>query len=818
VANLISNASSDWTGAATWALVETGTGATQTTRSASTNTTTSYVYSSAFTGTNTNVVDGVLLYIDRVTTTGTFSVALSEDNGTTATREVTINASDLGPEPGWVFFKFGSTLTLDGGTDYKVGIKGSSAGNVAVHRDATAGNWTRLLRRTTAATAAAADNLYIVGEWTAAGTGTDITVTMNSTVATDYGTLDIGDRGVLTWGTTAATAYILQLSGNLNIWEGGTYNQGTVATPMPRDSTATLQFDCATDGEFGLIVNSGGTAVLQGQSRTSGKDIDRCLLNTDEAIASTSLGVDTDTGWLDNDRIAIATTTQTATQCETGLLNGNAGASSLTVDGFGGAGGGLAFDHSGTSPTQAEVILLTRNVVVRSVSTTAMAYVNGAAGGNINCDWVEFRYLGENATSKKGIELATTTGVVTLDYCSICDCEDGGLHLTGATLTGSITVNDLVMYNCASVNGTSAINVAATTGAPVFNDVIVIRVASTTTAVSFQDVGLTVNGVTVAGASGSGITVAQSETTPLRSGFSNLTAHGCTSYGCNITSSSLYIQNVKFWRNGSYGLYFSPTNTIIDGGSIFGNTTANVYYVGGHGGFLNITAGGDTSFATTYNLYIAVYVMDLLLTACDFSTVSGIKTAATADLIVGFAHISGEARLNNCKLGAATEVSGQASLAPRGRITSQRNDQTDGNHVTWLTYGRRQADATIYNTAAPSERVTPITATAPNKVETGSRYVAVDDAGTKTISVYVRKSQTGDGTQYNGNQPRLIVKRNDALGISSDTVLDTMTAAVGTWEQLTGTTAAATDDGAFEVVVDCDGTAGWINVDDWSVS
>lgn len=817
MANLISNASSNWTGAATWALTETGTGATQTTRSASTNTTTSYVYSSAFTGTNTNVVDGVLLHIDRVNTTGTFSVALSEDNGTTATREVTINASDLGPDPGWVFFKFGSTLTLDGGTDYKVGIKGSSAGNVAVYRDATAGNWTRLLRRTTAATAAAADNLYVVGEWTAAATGTDITVTMDSTAATDYGTLDIGDRGILTWGTTAATAYILQLSGNLNVWEGGLYNQGAVATPMPRDSTATLQFDCVADGDFGLIINSGGTAVLQGQSRTSGKIIDRCLLNTDEAINSTSLGVDTDTGWLDNDRIAIATTTQTASQCEAGTLNGAAGASTLTVDGFAGAGGGLAAAHSGTSPTQAEVILLTRNVVVRSVSTTAMAYVNGAAGGNLDADWTEFRYLGENATSKKGIELATTTGAVTLDYCSICDCEDGGLYLTGTTLAGSITINDLVMYNCANVSGTSAVSVAATGGTPVINDLIVIRSASTSNAVAISDAGMTLNGVVVAGATGSGISIGESDSNALRSGISNLTAHGCTQYGVTLATASLSITNVKSWRNGAGGINWNAPGTILNTVELFGNVSYCVFCTGGSGTIINMTCNGDTSFATTYGLLVPA-VCDLTLFDCNFSTASGIKTACTVDIFVSTAHTGGHLRLNNVKLGAATEISGQSSLSVvSGLITSSRHDQTDGDQRYYKKFGTGRTDSTIYNTAAPSERLTPSGASG-SKVQSGSRYVAVDDTGTKTISVYVRKSQAGDGAAYSGNQPRLIVKRNDAIGITADTVLDTMTAAVGSWEQLSGTTAAATDDGAFEVVVDCDGTSGWINVDDWSVA
>jgi hypothetical protein len=62
------------------------------------------------------------------------------------------------------------------------------------------------------------------------------------------------------------------------------------------------------------------------------------------------------------------------------------------------------------------------------------------------------------------------------------------------------------------------------------------------------------------------------------------------------------------------------------------------------------------------------------------------------------------------------------------------------------------------------------------------------------------------------------MKRQDIMGYTSDTVLDTMTSAAGSWEQLSATTAAASQDGVFEVYVDCDGTAGWVNVDDWSVS
>ena len=92
-----------------------------------------------------------MLFCVGVTSSGTVSVALSDDGGVTATREVTVNATDLPTSAGWVFFKFASTLTLDGGVDYKVGVKSSVAANATFYRDATAGNWARYLRLTTAA-------------------------------------------------------------------------------------------------------------------------------------------------------------------------------------------------------------------------------------------------------------------------------------------------------------------------------------------------------------------------------------------------------------------------------------------------------------------------------------------------------------------------------------------------------------------------------------------------------------------------------------------------------------------------------------------
>lgn len=98
--------------------------------------------------------------------------------------------------------------------------------------------------------------------------------------------------------------------------------------------------------------------------------------------------------------------------------------------------------------------------------------------------------------------------------------------------------------------------------------------------------------------------------------------------------------------------------------------------------------------------------------------------------------------------------------------------------------------------------------------------MAIEDIDTSTAwTVDVDDVQYGKtGDTYSGNQPRLIVRRNTTVGITDDTVLDTAAAAAGNWEQLSGTTIAATHDGVMEFIIDCDGFEGWINVDDLTTS
>lgn len=175
--------------------------------------------------------------------------------------------------------------------------------------------------------------------------------------------------------------------------------------------------------------------------------------------------------------------------------------------------------------------------------------------------------------------------------------------------------------------------------------------------------------------------------------------------------------------------------------------------------------------------------------------------------------------LRNTKLASTTEVSiissGATGSSKKSCVCSQKHDTTAGNHRSWKKYGTIVIDTVIFDTT-PSTRLTPVNAS--NKLECTVAKVAVDSAGDFTISAKVRESVVGDGTDYNGNRIRLIVKKNTALGISADTVLDTATvASEGAFETISGSLSGAsispTDNGVVEIVVDCDGTTGWINID-----
>ncbi len=158
--------------------------------------------------------------------------------------------------------------------------------------------------------------------------------------------------------------------------------------------------------------------------------------------------------------VCVAATSQTNGQCEYGTLNADAGASSMvlvnmTARSFGEAvpptsNRGLINAHSGTSPTQAEVGLLTRNVKIRSTFASSLrTYWYCAPLSTVTASWCEFYRFGINTTNKHGLDIdaGATANAKSFSYCSLHDSNFAGFFFLGSSTSTNTTISNCVIWN-----------------------------------------------------------------------------------------------------------------------------------------------------------------------------------------------------------------------------------------------------------------------------------------------------------------------------------------------------------------------------------
>jgi hypothetical protein len=810
---------------------ESGAGAIATNKTTTANTTTGVVNSALFTGVNGHVCDGVLLSGQRLNTTGTITVTIT--NGTLSA-SVTVNASDLPTSISWIFFKFTSTVTFDGAATWKVSITASNAANAKFNTDTTANNWTRIPRITLTGTPGNADVVWVVNELTGAGTNSGSVVTMNQTSnATVYGDIHVTYNATLAYGITASTNYYLKMAGILWIWDSGTFSMGTQASPMPASSTAILEFNCASNVQYGIEMQLNGSLVTYGNAIT----FTNTKLNGDVAANATSLVTVDTTGWTVGDLLAMPSTSRTATESEAFNINTISG-TTITVTGGGGTAGAIKNAHTGTlynnttwnADMRCEIINLTRNVKIRGISTSLQSYINANINScTLNCNYTEFSQLGSATANKRGIDISNSSAPTstTFNGCSFHDivvASSMALNFTAASM--NVNVNNCMFYNIAN----NAIAVAVTPGNNfTINGCIVVLV--TTAGIP----GINCLGVipvftnnTVAGCTGSpGIQIASSSV--YTGTINNLVTHSCAGYGIifqNFDEGN--ITNLSCWRNVQSGLQLLNIggNLTIDGVTGWGNVNGTVYLNNGNGNGVVINnlisnSKAFTADALTQQEGILVGTSSLHIVGISNSNIGMTFPHTTGFSVQLNPMIDGSIVFYNTNFGDATVVGNSQNLTTSARIGSQRHNGIAGNHLSYLRNGNITIDSVIYDTSALdtfSERLTPSQG-AGNKLRSGPFRIAISNGQTANVSLKIRQSVIGDGAAYNGVFPRVICLRNSAVGINSDTVMATATAAgQGSWEQLTFTTPAVNDDCVLTFYVDCDGTTGWINIDTIVVS
>lgn len=827
MAVLFSVQSGNWTTSTTWKVVDPTSFAN--TETAGTTLTTSFQTSSAFTP-GAITVEGIAVKVSSRATipSGTITVRISTGGSAVAGTTVTLNVSDLplttfsAPTSFyWCYFKFASPVTLLAATAYNVQSTTSANSQVSLGHSTSTANFIRCLVTSTNATPSSTDTLIVAGEHTAAGVGVDYTVTMNNTTSTIFGSssavfpaLEIGRRGIVNFGISASTNYQLICSGAINIGGGGILNIGTFGNPIPSSSSALIRFTMSTTNLYQINVRQFGYLYSYGATK-SGRE----LLGSNASLGASSITTSTSTGWNQSDNIVISPTTNVSTAFDFRTMSTTASGTTITLTGT------LSNAKTIWANTDCEIINLTRNVriVGPSSSVDCLHTYNGQI--TIDMDYTEFAF---GAISNSATD-TTSTSLINFGGCSFWGSSARNL-ITDSVIPNGMTMSfdDCVFHNYSSIFGANNLVNAGSQSTVRFTNSWGIRAASNW---SFPSVGnsFTIDNCRFIASAASGIVFGNNgsyDTGPIIiinsvfkcnaiAGISFASGAGAyTNIGeqHNISNNRMYL-NAQFGFAAAAGVGYSY-GWIIGQFEAFSNATSNVNLsVSGDFNFLGATLYGGPTQASpigvrSLNPLKPITFENFIMSTHSTADVSLVQTGAISQLI-----FKNSSFLSTTKVQSPTTLFGRPSY-----VYSSRDNQVDGTHTIYRFNGTIRSDLTIFRTSPSSLRLSPLNAT--YKIETTPVYVPVEDGKTITVGVWVRRSVAGDGATYNGNLPRLICKVNSATwtGIT-DVILATASAASsGAFEYISGTTPVALDNAAFEIVVDCDGTAGWVNVDDIFIS
>jgi len=820
MSNYILNANANFTDAGVWDLVDSI--SLLDSEAGNTALTTSYVASSTFTG-DTSVVDAIAVKVASIAAspTGTMTVHLAIAGVEVPGTAVTINVSDMHAGDstanggcGWFLLKLSSPVTLLVASVYSVEAKTSSSSQVNLYRNATAGNWSRMLRTTATGTPSTSDNLFVLGEKTAAATQTTRTLTHNNTATTSFGQMIVGNGGTFAGANSASTAYYLKLAGIFRVTGGTVTNPGR----MPTSSSSVYEFNCASNVDFGLEILSGSTITWpKGASKTS-----ITYMTSDLAAAGTALVVNDTTGWQTNDVLCFAAQKLNTAENKTASAIGSSTTATI---------GALTNAHSGTNSggfdTRNHVGNLTRNVIIRGVSASLCGYVYVGPTATVIFDEVEFNQLGSSTANKRGVDVQTTTGSVTFTDCSFHDFKastNSEVIISGAA-SNNFTFTNCIAYN----NGAAGFDLSAATTGTTSSFTSCFSCKNAGVGFNVADVGVASGFVNCISSGNTGVGFSISEAATMATGFftglishsnngsSQLAWANCTGgLGLSATVWGGNGNNGFAWGSGNSGTFALTLTSFGDNGG------ANCYFNSPFYGIFYLTLTGDkgpgtsgssgTSGNAISNVNFADVFDALWLMNSNLSTNAAVTTA---DIVQGAVH--SVCFLKNTKTSASTPVSGQTSIKAGGGqiqgIYSDDDQQVSGAFKTRKTNGTITRDTTIQDSGKDTHRLTPTSATL--KLRSIAWQPNVSNATTPTVTVKVRCSVVGDGTVYNGNRPRLILLADPGMGYgATDTVLATATSASnGAFETLSAALpASASRNGVAKLYVDCDGTTGWVNI------
>jgi hypothetical protein len=751
----------------------------------------------------------------------------------------------------WIYLSITPvTITTGGINDLYVleaAISGSGANQISLLASGGT-NWTRALVTTTPASPSSGDTMIIVGKINGTTSAETTTITFDDTSGIFYGTsvnpsIEVGNGGVMNFGVNPNTNYILNNNGIINIGGGGTISVGTSISPMAYGATATIFFNQSTPNLIQLNVRQNGNLITYGATKSG-----RGLLGVSAATSSTTLYTKENTDWLLGDNLVIAGTTCSINNLDFMTLTTNASATAVSFS------PAISRNKTVWPNTEVEILNLTRNVRIfgTSLATWSLHQYTGNCVVNINN--TEFRYSGlTNSVDNSPGPVISVRGSSFWDLPQRGILyEPSNLRSTQTSTTGGLSASlrdgtlifdDVVCYNC---NSFGFIPITARPNSVTFSNVWAASASSVWFVLTGNGVGSNLtNGIVidrcrlmsslVGGLSLSSLVSSASgrfDIVPLKITNSvfknNLQGMGQFSVGSFTTNGRIHdISENKFYFNTLHGVNLSPSGIGVNGyGWIFGRFEAFSNGVAN----LNLLTTNEYTFlgATLYGGPTGPAIPGL--TASRFGIFYGGLFGGTFENIYMFGHSSDVIRttgillrkidFRNSFFGSSQSLIQTGGFYPIDSvITSSRHNQIDGNNIIMTRLGTMSSDFSIFRTTPNSFRVRPTVLG--GKFESTPILIPAKTGQTINVGVWVRTSILSDGAPtYSGNFPRLLSKSNTANGTGGDDyiIATASLSSSGSWEYISGNLPASLDDTAFEVVVDCDGITGWINIDDMYVS
>lgn len=802
-------------------------------------------------------------------------------------------------------FKLPQVISLPIGPAYTVLYTLSNGSNTANQRPSlvTTFNYgtqsiSCFLVTTTTQSRTSNDDIIITGEIGTNSSINSFTISVDTIRSSaTFSNITVTNYGSLVYSTASAYNPYMKIKGNLTIMSNGFVSMGVSGSPIPVNSTASMEFV----GTYSVVIGISGSTINYDnlrygsgiRLRTGGSFYSysgltlsyKTTLTSTFSVGSRTASVATSTGWKAGDYVIIAPS-ETYTDRESFTVSSvNSATISFTSAGL--------FLHRGAFPYIAEVVNMTRNIKIFSPFTLYPTSISNVSG-YLYLNQTEMYNIGVISSTasiysygREGIymfinNLSYNYNRTIIESSSIRDTYSGfstyDSQIGGSSLpVTNISFDNNIVYNFTGPIIMGGGNVAGThdsfflTYTPNYGLTYALSNFNITNNVFLngnclnicqQDINFTGNVVAGMYADRTLITNVWSPVSLAISANYKASGLGYTYLGDvkdNIVHTNFYGNYIQSYKSKTYGKTFS--NLIFWG--ISGDSTANsgiglipldsdivfencAFYscVGtsttrnagvnlftsrassGEYVFINCTFSNNTS-----GIYLVNENLNVKLNNCYFSNNTNSDLDYTQTLVTVTSPFNPLLKVigNNTQLLSSTQVNGK--LINKHSFIKMNRISGTGSFKSWYAAGIVQSDGSTQSISGSSARATPSTTV---RSYASTLYFSATQSGLwliasqKTIpvfannylliNVYVKKSSTTDGASYNGSQPRLVIGLNTELGISSDTILATATTSNGVYELLTATTSVFTRNSAVNIWVDCNGSTGWINVDEWNIT